>query len=151
MLKNMNFRELKQGNELFVLNRETMEIKRSSITNITAPHLDAKMNMPPQQVVDMTVLIDGKAVTYVAPEGVSVTYCGPQIISCSKEYILNEIKAIKSQCEQTLSSIDDTKLRLEKCDKAIAELDDVFRERQANDARLTKLEKMMQSLLDKLA
>ena len=71
--------------------------------------------------------------------------------SFTKEYILNEAKAIKSQCEQLLSSIDDTKAKLEKCNKTISELDDVYREKQENDARLSKLEKMMQSLLDKLA
>lgn len=146
----MNFRELKQGNELFIMNRDTMEVKHGNITHVSAPHIDTKINMTPQQVVDVTALVDGKGITYVAPEGSSVTYCGSLVISCSKEYILNEAKAIKSQCEQLLSSIDDTKSKLEKCNKTISELDDVFRERQENDARLSKLENMMQSLLDKL-
>ena len=84
----MNFRDLKQGNELFIMNRDTIEIKRGNVTNVTAPHVDAKINMPLQQVVDITVLIDGKSVTYVAQEGASVTYCGSLIISCNKEYIL---------------------------------------------------------------
>ena len=147
----MNFRDLKQGNELFIMNRDTIEIKRGNVTNVTAPHVDAKINMPLQQVVDITVLIDGRSVTYVAQEGSSVTYCGSLIISCNKEYILNELKATRTQCEQVLSSVDDTKARMEKCNNAISELDDVFREKQENDARLTKLEKMVQSLLDKLA
>ena len=147
----MTFKELKQGNELFVLNSETVEINRGNITSVSMPHIDAKVNLLSQQVVDVTVLIDGKPITYVAPENATVTYSGSQIISCTKEYMLNEIKAIKSQCEQTLSSIDKTKEKLEKCNEAISELDDVFREKQENDARLNKLEKMMQTLLDKLA
>lgn len=34
-----------------------------------------------------------------------------------------------------------------KCDNLISELDDVYREKKANDERLAKLEKMMETLL----
>lgn len=147
----MNFKDLQKGNELFILNRDTMDVKRGTVTNTTAPHPDSNMPMTLHQVVDITVLVDGKPIVYVAQESASVTYCGSLTISCSKECILNEIKAIKTQCEQVLSSVDDTKIKLDKCNVAISDLDDAFREKQANDARLNKLEKMMQSLLDKLA
>lgn len=147
----MIFKDCKAGNTLFALNRNTVEVKKMLISNVTAPHIESKINNPCQLMVDITVNIDGASTTYVVPEGVCSTLYDCNIISCDKDYLLNEIRGIKGECEHNINTIDETKLKLEKCNIAIADLDDAFREKQQNDARLSKLEAMVQSLLDKLS
>lgn len=146
----MVFKDCKVGNTLYALNRNTVAVKKMLISNVTAPHIESKLNNPCQLMVDITVNADGMSMTYVVPEGVCSTLYDCNVISCDKDCLLNEIRGIKGECEHNINTIDETKLKLERCNAAIAELDDAFREKQQNDARLSKLEMMVQSLLDKL-
>jgi hypothetical protein len=144
----MVFKDLKIGSPFFILKKDEMEIVKSSITNITAPHIENKLNSVTQMVVDITINVDGKPVTYVTPDSSVVTYCGTQLLTADKSVLINEIKAIKTQHEQVLASYDKSKEIVDKCDILISDLDDAFREKKENDERLSKLEMMMQKLLD---
>lgn len=45
-----------------------------------------------------------------------------------------------AQCEQLLSSVDATKVKLKKCKSAVSELDDAFREKQYMEDRFASIE-----------
>ena len=139
------FKDLRPGNCFYVLDKENAFIQKGTITNVSPPHPEAKMGMGMQQVVDVTVNIEGKTTTYVAPESVSVTYCGPFAISGDKDCILNESRSIQADCEQKIANIGNVKEILSRINVIISDLDDAFREKQENDARLLKLENMIES------
>lgn len=147
----MNFKDLKTGATFYILNKEDLELLKATIITVSMPHIENKINSTTQLVVDITLNIDGKPTTYVMPEMGTLTYCGNQILASDKETLISEIKAIKVQNEQILASVDKATEKVSKCDSLISELDDAFREKKENDERLSNLEKMMQTLLDKLS
>lgn len=147
----MNFKDLKTGALFYILNKEDMELKHATVMNVSAPHIENKLNSLTQLVVDITLKVDGKPMTYVMPEMGTVTYCGSQILVSDKETLIGEIKGIKAQNEQILSSVDKATETVAKCDTLISELDDAFREKKINDERLSNLESMVKTLLEKLS
>lgn len=136
----MLFKDLKPGHIIYVMDRETLDIKKGNVTNITAPHMEAKMNTPCQLVVDVTAKVGDELVTYITPDGTSVSYFGNLVISPEKRHILSEVNSIMAQCEQLLSSVDATKVKLKKCKSAVSELDDAFREKQYMEDRFASIE-----------
>lgn len=145
----MIFKDLKIGSPFYILSKDDISLKTTKISNITAPHIENKMNSMTQMVVDITVELNGKPVTYIVPDSSMVTYCGQEILTSDKSQIISELKSIKSINEQTVSMYSTAKENIVKCDNLISELDDVYREKKANDERLSKLENMMKSILDK--
>lgn len=146
----MNFKDLKAGMTFYILSKEGIVLNKAVIMTVSVPHIENKMNSGTQLVVDITLNMDGKPVTYVTPDIGCVTYCANQILTADKEILINEIKAIKTQNEQILASVDKSTEIIGKCDNLIMELDDAFREKKENDERLTKLENMMQLLIEKI-
>ena len=74
-------------------------------------------------------------------------YYNTLVISCSKDSIVNEVNALKNQAEDMLGKMDDFKKTVEDCNKLLESLDSSFREQQATDKRLTKLEEGMAEIL----
>lgn len=147
----MNFKDLKAGHILYIFNKDTMSLTKATIVTVSQPHMENKANSITQLVVDITVNSDGKPITYVTPDTGSITYCAGNMITADKQCLINEIKAIKVQHEQIVNAYESSKEAIEKCDSFISELDDVFREKKENDERLSNLERMVKSLLDKLS
>ena len=143
----MAFKDLKIGGAFYIVNKDNLELRQVKITNVTAPHIENKINSLTQMVVDITVDVNGKPVTYVVPDNLSMTYCGQDMLTYDKTLLIDEIKAIKAINEQTVSMYQKASENVLKCDNLISELDDVYREKKANDERLAKLEKMMETLL----
>jgi len=145
----MNFKDLKAGAILYILNKDNMALRKGSVISVTQPHIENKSNSITQLVVDVTVNCDGKPITYVMPDSGSITYCEGTIITSDKSCLINEIKAIKAQKQSIIDAYESSKLSIEKCDELISELDDAYREKKEADERLSKLEGMMKALLDK--
>lgn len=146
----MNFKDLKPGSQIYLFDRDKIDVKTGIVSSVSAPHLEAKIGNPCQLVVDITVNLEGENITYIAQDTVSVTYCGSTTVSCNKDYILNELKGIRSGLEQVICNIDTTKEKKTRCDKAISELDDEYREKQQMESRLQSIEqgqKEMQELI----
>jgi len=143
----MSFKDLKIGGTFYIVNKDSLELRQVKITNVTPPHIENKINSLTQMVVDITVDANGKPITYVVPDNLSMTYCGQDMLTYDKCLLIDEIKAIKAINEQTVSMYQKASENVLKCDNLISELDDVYREKKANDERLAKLEKMMETLL----
>lgn len=95
-----------------------------------------------EMVVD--IIIDGKQYTF--KENSDTGYTSDLIITLSKDIILREIEAIKSQGEQMLSQIDQIKENVEKCSTLLAEFNPVYKEKQETDRRLSRLETSLDEL-----
>lgn len=147
----MDFKDLKPGGIFYILTKDTMKLDKATIMTVSAPHIENKINSITQLVVDITMNVDGKPVTYVMQDTGNVSYCAGQILTADKLALIGEIKAIKAQHEQILASVDKSTEIVGKCDSLISELDDAFREKKENDERLSKLENMMKTLIDKLS
>lgn len=147
----MDFKDLKPGGIFYILTKDNMKLDKATIMTVSAPHIENKMNSLTQLVVDITMNVEGKPVTYVTPDTGVVSYCAGQILTADKTILIGEIKAIKAQHEQILSSVEKSTEVVEKCDSLISDLDDAFREKKENDERLSKLESMMKTLIEKLS
>ena len=80
----MAFKDLKIGGTLYILNKDSLELKKIKVTNITVPHIENKVNSLTQMVVDITVDSNGKPVTYVVPDNLSITFCGQEMLTYDK-------------------------------------------------------------------
>ena len=146
----MAFKDLKIGGTLYILNKDSLELKKVKVTNITVPHIENKVNSLTQMVVDITVDSNGKPVTYVVPDNLSITFCGQEMLTYDKSLLIEEIKATKALNEQTVSMYNKATENISKCDVLISDLDDAYREKKANEERLDRLEKMIEGLIKSL-
>lgn len=146
----MAFKDLKIGGTLYILNKDSLELQKVKVTNITVPHIENKVNSLTQMVVDITVDSNGKPVTYVVPDNLSITFCGQEMLTYDKPLLIEEIKATKALNEQTVSMYNKATENISKCDVLISDLDDAYREKKANEERLDRLEKMIEGLIKSL-
>lgn len=146
----MAFKDLKIGGTLYILNKDSLDLRKVKVTNITVPHIENKVNSLTQMVVDITVDSNGKPVTYVVPDNLSITFCGQEMLTYDKPLLIEEIKATKALNEQTISMYNKATENVSKCDALISELDDAYREKKANEERLDRLEKMIEGLIKSL-
>lgn len=146
----MAFKDLKIGGTLYILNKDSLELRKVKVTNITVPHIENKVNSLTQMVVDITVDSNGKPVTYVVPDNLSITFCGQEMLTYDKPLLIEEIKATKALNEQTVSMYNKATENISKCDVLISDLDDAYREKKANEERLDRLEKMIEGLIKSL-
>lgn len=155
----MLFKDLTGGYPIHLFDRATRQYKQGKVMNVSPPHPDMdaskKPNMMPpmpnfagKMYVDISVQTDdGKHNTYSVADTEQTAYYNTLVISCSKDSIVNEVNALKNQAEDMLGKMDDFKKTVEDCNKLLESLDSSFREQQATDKRLTKLEEGMAEIL----
>lgn len=138
----MLFKDLKPGNELYILDKEKVEVQKGTVNNITPPHVSTQPGVL-GMFVDVSVNVGGTPKLYVLNENGVTAYAennNNTVITTDVNNILNEIKGIKIQTENILKNIDKYKENVQKCDSLLAELDPVFKKEQANELRFSKLE-----------
>lgn len=101
----MLFKDIKAGNFIHILDRQTMDLSVAKVTNVSLPHLDPHFSST-SMVVDITIDNNGRTATYTMQDSIGVTYAGNLIISVNKENIKQEIQIIKSQSEEALAKMD---------------------------------------------
>ena len=90
---------------------------------------------------------DGIQNTYLVADTEQSAYHNTLVISCSKENIINEVNALKTQAEDVLGKVPEFEKTVEDCNKLLESLDTSFREQQATEKRLSKLEEGMAEIL----
>jgi hypothetical protein len=145
----MTFRDLKQGYQIYLLDKKEMVAERVKVTSVGIPYTE-----PPksgQLAPSMTRLVDigiESRGTYAIPEGLSITYAGDIVLSIEAEPILREVQAMKAQSEEILSSVDAQKEKIMRCDEILENLDLKFKEKKEIENRLSKVEAFMGELRD---
>lgn len=71
----MTFKELKQGYNIYILNKDDMIVKQAKVVNVSAPHIDKKtFELGASLVVDVIIDVEGVAKTYTFKEDTETGY-----------------------------------------------------------------------------
>lgn len=157
----MLFKDLKSGFPVHLFDRATRQYKQGKVMSVSPPHPDMDTTKKPSMMppmpgmpnynklyVDVCVQTeDGNQNTYLVVDTEQSAYHNTLVISCSKENIINEVNALKTQAEDVLGKVPEFEKTVEDCNKLLETLDTSFREQQATDKRLSKLEEEMAELL----
>lgn len=140
----MLFKDVKQGYPLYIFDRNTVTIKTATVSSVSFPHISSQPTSG--MVVDVTVNIDGNSQQYEIKDSSECAYVGTTMLSPNIGNILNEVRVFKSQSEEALKLIDKHKESIEKCASLLTEYDPVYKDKQANEQRLTKIESSIEKL-----
>lgn len=145
----MLFRELKQdypvyglykGDELKVVTGKVVNVSQSHLENVPMTMPGQIIPKPGQMVIDVTLEVEGVTNTYSIPENSSFVYAGNLALATDKDVIVKEVEVIKNQSEEALSKVEYHQNRAEKCKEILASWNPVFKEREDNEKRFSKIE-----------
>jgi len=141
----MTFRELRQKNNIYLLNKQDMTFEEATVDGIGIPRYDAPkvgQTSIAGQVVDVTI----KGVCYTVQCDNSVAYSDKVVFATDKAMLLPEVKRLKTEAETLLSGVEKARETIGKCDTLLCELDTAFKEKQETDKRMGAMESKINSL-----
>lgn len=143
----MQFKDIKQNYPVYILDKQNVSYMQGKVTSISLPHMDNSNPMVMgKSVVDVTIEADGKGATYTMPEDKSMVYAGSVVLATDKESIIREVEAMKASAEQAIANIEKQKEIAKKSNQLLTELNPIFREKQENEKRMTKMESCIQDM-----
>ena len=143
----MNFKDIKQGYPIYILDRKVLSAKTVNVREVSLPHIDAKIGGPTNLVVDI-LTEDGQP--YVMMADTEVAYPDGMVISTKVEHILRELTSMRNTAQQALDRVDKERQTVERCNNLLAELDPAQREKQQTEQRFSKIEQMQQQMFEML-
>lgn len=143
----MTFKELKSGYPIYLLDRNSLTYSQAKVMAISMPHADRQTYT---MMIDITIQSDGKQNTYSVSENECIAYAGSLLIASDKQHIVNDVKSIQQQAEDTLSKVDELKMKVSTCQALLAELDTTFRDKQETEKRFQSIEEKMDKILTML-
>ena len=139
----MNFKELKKGFPVFILNTDTIEYYQGRVNqDATPPRVGSIIGG--SMVVDVSIESNNATKIWTLPADQKVAEMQNDsnvIISTDKNTIIAMIKSINQECENYLQGIDIKKKKLKLTKDLIAELDVVYKQQQQTEERFDKIEK----------
>ena len=114
----MQFKDLKDGYPIYLFDRSSLSVQTGRVTSVTTPHASSKPGATLANlglVVDVVVNIDGKSFSYEVKDNSENAYIDTTLLTSNVDIVVNEIKAIKNNSEETIKSIDKHKANIEKC------------------------------------
>lgn len=143
----MLFKDIKQNYPVYILDKQNVTFIQGKVTSISLPHMDNSNPMViGKSVVDVTIEADGKGATYTMPEDKSMVYAGNVVLATDKESIVREVEAMKASAEQAIANVEKQREISEKSTKLLTELNPVFKEKQENEKRMTKMESSIEEM-----
>lgn len=146
----IQFRELRAGHVVHLLNKAQMEARQGKVVNVGTPYPEP--SKPGQiaptinRLIDITIESEGQTQTYAIPETTSVTFAGDIVLSTEPDALIREVQAMRSQSEQAIAAFDMHKQRLSQCDAILEELDTSFRDKRVVEERLSRVEGFMEEI-----
>lgn len=145
----ITFKDIKQGGNVHVLDKNSMTVKICKVQAVSFPHMD--IQQPSQgMVVDVTLEMDGKTATYVMSETASITYANSLVLATEPQALCATVEQMKQEAERILSSVEHQKEVLSKADELLASLNPALRERQQTEQRFRALESNVSSVDEKV-
>lgn len=92
----MTFRDLKSGYPVYLLDRTALKYEQGKVMSVSAPHADLQSGSYGKMLVDITIQTEGKQNTYSVSDTEQTAYAGSLLITCSKECVTNEVRAINT-------------------------------------------------------
>lgn len=148
----MFFKDIKQNYPVYILNKQDVSFSKGKVTSVSLPHMDNSNPMViGKSVIDVAIEVDGKSATYTIPENLSIVYAGDIVLSTDRDGIMREVEAMKSSSEQAIKNVERHKMIVEKSTSLLVELNPIFKEKQENEQRLTKMENSIEELKNMFA
>lgn len=156
----MTFKDIKQGNSVFILDKTNLSVKEGRVT-ASIPHIGNMGTFTQAQgqlMVDVSIEMDGTSKVYTIPENLAVTFANDIVLATTRQGLASEVERMKAEAERVLASVEQQQAVLDKAGELLAELNPQFKERQETEKRFRGLEgkvdtmaSMVQKLLDKLS
>lgn len=143
----MQFKDVKQNYPVYILDKQNVSYMQGKVTSISLPHMDNSNPMVVgKSVVDVTIDVEGKSATYAIPENLGIVYAGDIVLSTDRDGIMREVEAMKSSAEQAIKNVERHKMIVEKSSSLLVELNPIYKEKQENEKRLSKMENSIEEL-----
>lgn len=146
----MTFKDLKSGYPIYLLDRTALRYEQGKVMAVGMPHADLQAGNFGKMLIDVTIQADGKQNTYSVSDTEKTAYAGSLLIACEKECVINEVRAINAQAEETLAKVEASRKTVANCKTLLEELDTTFKDKQETEHRFLKLEERFGSIEDKM-
>lgn len=146
----MTFKDLKSGFTVYLLDRAAMKYEQGRVMSVGLPHADLQACNFGKMFVDITIQASGKQNTYSVCEAESTAYAGNLLIATDKEYIVNEVRAINAQAEETIAKVGDAQKTAAACKALLAELDTAYKDRQETESRFQRIDERFSGMENKI-
>ena len=146
----MTFRDLKSGYPVYLLDRTALKYEQGKVMSVSSPHADTMPGNYGKMLVDITIQTDGKQNTYSVTDTEQTAYAGTLLITCNKECVVNEVRAINSQAEESLAKVGEMQQKVASCKALLEELDTTFKDKQETEKRFRKIDERFSGMEDKM-
>lgn len=146
----MTFKELKSGCPVFLFDRTTLKYEQGKIMSVSAPHADIQACNYGKMLVDITIQSADRQNTYSVNDTEQTAYAGSLLLSTDKEHVINEVRAINAQAEETLAKVDEAKRTISSCRTLLVELDTAYKEKQQTEQRFQKIDERFGGMEEKM-
>jgi len=150
----MTFKDLKSGYPIYLLDRTALKYEQGKVMAVSPPHADVQPGNYGKMLVDVSIQTkEGKQNTYSVSDTEQTAYAGSLLITCNKECVVNEVRAINAQAEEILAKVADTQNIVASCKALLEELDTTFKDKQETEKRFQKIDEKftaMEGKMDKI-
>lgn len=150
----MTFKDLKSGYPIYLLDRTALKYEQGKVMAVSPPHADVQPGNYGKMLVDVSIQTkEGKQNTYSVSDTEQTAYAGSLLITCNKECVVNEVRAINVQAEEILAKVADTQNIVASCKALLEELDTTFKDKQETEKRFQKIDEKftaMEGKMDKI-
>ena len=138
----MNFKELKKGFPVYILNKDTIEYCQGKVNqDATPPRIGTIIGS--SMIVDVSIESEGQVKIWTLPADQSLAEMQSDaniVIATDKAALVSILKSIESECNTYLEGVDGRKQKLEVAKNLIAELDVVYKQQQQTEERFVRIE-----------
>lgn len=135
----MQFRDIKPGKTVFLLDKNKVEVKEAKVVNVSTPHFDNRSGSVSEMFVD--VIVEGNSLPYSIPERLETAYVGDElVIATSIDSVVNEVKRLDAEAGHNLEMVDKWKSDQEKCKEILSRYCPEYKKNQENEARFGSIE-----------
>lgn len=147
----MTFKDIRENYSLFLFDRDKCESTVVTVSSVGAPRFESKPGQMPQTVVDITVDVDGKPVTYPFPDSMSKAYMGNVLVSVSRSDIIDEVRSVMAASERAIAEVQRHRDCVDKCRAMLTDLDVEYRDKRRTEERFTKIEESLSEMKEMMA
>lgn len=148
----MQFKDVKQGQVIYILDKSKMNINRGKVVNNTY-HLENSNNFgsvftQQSNVVsrDITIDVNGKSNIYVIPELLETTKAGNIVLSTNSDALIKEINNICDDAKEKLANRDYYQMIIDKTPELLVTLNPALKKEQETELRIKAVENSMSEI-----
>lgn len=150
----MQFKDVKQGQPIFILDKSEMKIIQGKVVN-NIYHVDSNNNFGSvftQQsntmCRDITIESNGKSNIYVIPESLETTKAGNIVLSTNSEALIKEVNNICDDAKEKLANREYYQMVVDKTPELLVTLNPALKKEQETETRLKAVEGSVQEVRD---